>query len=42
MRNNNLSKIENVLFAIAMIIGSFAIVMGFLALVGKIVMHTFS
>lgn len=42
MRNNNLNKIENVLFVIAMIIGSFAIVMGFLALVGKIVMSIFS
>ena len=37
-----MNKIENVLFVIAMIIGTFAIVMGFLALVGKIVMSIFS
>lgn len=42
MKNNNMNKIENVLFVIAMIIGTFAIVMGFLALVGKIVMSIFS
>jgi hypothetical protein len=41
MKDNNLSKVENVLFVIAMIIGSFAIVLGFLALVGKIVMSIF-
>ena len=42
MRNNNMNKIENVLFVIAIIVASFAIVMGFLALVGKVVMSIFS
>ena len=42
MRNNNLNRVENVLFVIAMIVGSFAIVLGFLALVGKMVMSIFS
>jgi hypothetical protein len=42
MRNNNLNRVENILFVIAMIVGSFAIVLGFLALVGKVVMSIFS
>jgi hypothetical protein len=42
MNNKQSNKIENVLFVIAMIVGSFAIVLGFLALVGKIVMSIFS
>jgi hypothetical protein len=42
MNNKQSNKIENVLFVIAIIVASFVIVMGFLALVGKIVMSIFS
>ena len=41
MNNKQSNKIENVLFVIAIIVASFVIVMGFLALVGKIVMSIF-
>jgi hypothetical protein len=42
MNNKQSNKIENVLFVIAIIVASFVIVMGFLALVGKVVMSIFS
>jgi hypothetical protein len=42
MNNKQSNKIGDVFYAMTIIVASFAIVMGFLALVGKIVMSIFS
>jgi hypothetical protein len=42
MKNSNWDKVENVTFAITVIFASLIITMGFLVLVGKIVMGIFS
>jgi hypothetical protein len=42
MRNKRLHQIENIGFYVAIVFASIAITLSFLALVGKIVMHTFS
>jgi hypothetical protein len=42
MRNKRLSKIEDIGFYVAIVFASIVITLGFLALVGKIVMNIFS
>jgi hypothetical protein len=42
MRNKRLHQIENIGFYVAIVFASIVITLGFLALVGKIVMYTFS
>ena len=42
MRNNRLNKIEDIGFYVAIVFASIVITLGFIALIGKVVMSIFS